>query len=100
MEVLQNFVNQPRLSVPVPAPTGRPKTAQKLGQARSSGGSGAGSSKAGAGTGGLPVVESESQATWDEDEVMLFFFGETRRQQKNIRRKLVRSFGLILLYVY
>jgi hypothetical protein len=49
---------------------------RKLDQAQSSG---AGGFTTGTGTGGL--VESEGQAMWDEDEVMLFFGGNSQAAQ-------------------
>ena len=79
--------------MPVPAPTGsqrvthdRTLTVEKLSKARSSGGAGAGSSKAGAGT--RELVESESQAMWDEDEVMLFFWGNSQAAKERHLKKV------------
>jgi hypothetical protein len=69
-DVLQKLANPPRPSTPVPAPTEPPKTThdrtaviRKLEEA---------GNLDGAGTGEL--VESEGRA-WDEDDVILFFWG-------------------------
>lgn len=100
MEVLKNFAKPPQPSVPVPTPTGPPKTAhdktlvvQKLRQARSSGGASAGSSKAWAGTGeGWNQRATRRQC----GKKSCCSFGETRQQQKNaMLRKLVRTFGAV-----
>jgi len=79
MDVLRNRANPPRLPVSVAAPAGPSKTKhdrgaaiRKLAAARAAGG---GKSTAGAGAGGL--VESEGQAEWDENDAILFFWGNT-----------------------
>ncbi|KAM6490780.1 hypothetical protein JOM56_013743 [Amanita muscaria] len=87
LEVLQNRANPPRPPVTVPAPTGPSRTAHDretvIRKFRTAwdpggggGGGGAGSSTAGAGTEGL--VESEGQAMWDEDDAILFFWGNSQ----------------------
>lgn len=96
-EVLQNFA---RPSVPVPTPTGPPKTAhdktvvvQKFSPARSSGGAGTGSSKTVLDR-GIGRIRGDSEAMWDEDGVMLFFWGNSsaakerhlKTPDENIRR--------------
>ena len=93
VEVLQNRANPPRPSMPVPAPTGPSRTThdretviRKLDKARDPGGAGAGSSIAGAGTVGL--VESEGQAIWDEDDVMLFFWGNSQAAKERHLKKV------------
>jgi hypothetical protein len=93
LEVLQNCANPPRPPVPVPAPTGPSRTIHdretvihKLREARDPGGAGAGSSTAGAGTGGL--VESEGQAMWDEDDVILFFWGNSQAAKERHLKKV------------
>jgi len=65
-EVLKDRANPPRPSAPVQAPI-RPSR----------------SSTAGAGTG-----ESDGQATWDEDDVMLFFWGNTRAAKERHLKKV------------
>jgi hypothetical protein len=93
IEVLQNRANPPRPRVPVPAPTGPSKTThdretvlRELREARDPGGAGAGTSTAGAGTGGL--VESEGQAMWDEDDVILFFWGNSQAAKERHLKKV------------
>jgi hypothetical protein len=63
-EVLENRANPPRPSV-LPTKPSRTTAIGELEEARNPDG-------AGAGTGAL--VESEGQATWDEDDVMMFFW--------------------------
>ncbi|EDR05166.1 uncharacterized protein LACBIDRAFT_294884 [Laccaria bicolor S238N-H82] len=94
--VLTAFTTPPRPEVPVPAPAGPTKTMHdrratilKRSKAQSTGETGAGSSKAskaGAGTGGL--VESEGQAIWDEDDVMLFFWGNSKAAKERHLKKV------------
>jgi hypothetical protein len=79
--VLQGRENIPRPSESDPAEAGPSRTKHdrtvvrgKFEKARNNGG-GKGST-AGAGTGG--VVESEGQAKWDEDDVMLFLWGNSQ----------------------
>jgi hypothetical protein len=76
--VLRNLAHPPRPGMPVPAPTGPSRTRhdrtsvlRKLDIARNPGGA----NIAGAGTGGL--AESEGQAVWDEDDAMLFLWGNS-----------------------
>jgi hypothetical protein len=98
--LLQTLCQPPRPPVPVPAPTGPSRTIRdrgavirKLDKARNGRGAGAGSSRAGprgsrrrgrggAGTGEL--VES----TWDEDDVMLFFWGNSRAATERHLKKV------------
>jgi hypothetical protein len=93
MEVLQNCANPPHPLVPVPAPTGPLRTTHdrsaaihKHNEAWAADGAGAGNSTAGAGTGGL--VGSEGQAMWDEDEVMLFFWGNSQAAKEHHLKKV------------
>jgi hypothetical protein len=94
-EVLQNRA-KPRPTVPVPAPMGPSKTAhnrsiaiRKREAARAADDGGAGNAAAGPSTGEL--VESEGQATWDEDDVML----ETHRPRNNaISRRSKRTLSV------
>ncbi|KIM46509.1 hypothetical protein M413DRAFT_441595 [Hebeloma cylindrosporum] len=75
--VLREQANPPRPSRPVPASKNksiRDTTVQKLERARLAGGAGAGSSTAGA-TDGL--AESGGRAEWDEDDIVLFLWGNT-----------------------
>jgi hypothetical protein len=93
-EVLQNHANPPRPPVPVPAPTGPSRTIHDRGAVirklraarRDAGGAGAGNSTAGAGT--RRLVESEGQAMWDEDEVMLFFWGNSQAAKERHLKKV------------
>ena len=77
----------------VPAPAGpkrtihdRDATTQKRSKGQSTGETGAGSSTAGAETGGL--VKSEGQVIWDEDEVMLFFWGNSEAAKQRHLKKV------------
>jgi hypothetical protein len=94
--VLLNRANPPRPPVPVPAPTGPWRTANdriaalsKRDAAQAADGAGAGDARAGTGSGEL--VESEGQAEWDEDDVMLFFWGNTRAARERHRKKTEES---------
>lgn len=89
-ETLMERATPPRPQVPVPAPTGpkrtkhnREDTIRKPSDARRTAETGAGSSKAGAGT-----VESEGQVVWDEDEVMLFFWGNSKAAKERHLKKV------------
>lgn len=93
METLTKLATPPRPQVPVPAPPGpkrtihdRAATIAKRSKGQSTGETGAGSSTAGAGTGGL--VESEGQVVWDEDEVMLFFWGNSKAAKERHLKKV------------
>ncbi|KAF8235116.1 hypothetical protein L208DRAFT_1543798 [Tricholoma matsutake] len=92
-EILTKLANPPRPQVPVPAPAGpqrtihdRAATIRMRSQGQSTGETGAGSSTAGAGTGGF--VESEGRAIWDEDEVMLFFWGNSEAAKERHLKKV------------
>jgi len=92
-EILRNRTNPPRPLVPVPAPSGPSRTTHdrsaaihKRDEARAADGAGAGNSTGGAGMGGL--VESEGQAMWDEDEVMLFFWGNSQAAKERHLKKV------------
>ncbi|KIL57679.1 hypothetical protein M378DRAFT_87561 [Amanita muscaria Koide BX008] len=96
LEVLQNSANPPRPPVPVPAPTGPSRTKhdrkpviRKLRAARDPGGAVAGSSTAGAGTG--ESVESEGQAMWDEDDAILFFWGNSQAAKERHLKKIIEN---------
>jgi hypothetical protein len=91
-EVLQSLA-KPRPTVPVPTPIGPSKTAhnrsvtiRKRDAARAADGGGAGNAAAGPSTGEL--VESEGQATWDEDDVMLFFWGNSQAAKQRHLKKV------------
>jgi len=90
-DVLQRRAHPPRPGVPALAPAGpsttthdRTTTIQKLESAWKRGGPGAGNSTAGTGK----VVESEGQTTWDEDEVVLFFWGNSQAAKERHFKKL------------
>ncbi|KAF8232675.1 hypothetical protein L208DRAFT_1360845 [Tricholoma matsutake] len=92
-EVLQKRVMPPRPPVPLPAPTRPPRTihdrdiaVSKRDTARAPDTAGVGNSSAGAGTGEL--VESEGQAMWDEDDVMLFFWGNSQAAKERSLKKV------------
>ena len=84
MEILQKHANPPRPQVPAPAPAGPSKTIQdrattikKCEAAKKRG-------RAGAGAGVL--VESEDQV-WDEDDTVLYFWGNTQAAKKRHLKK-------------
>ncbi|KAF8801171.1 hypothetical protein BYT27DRAFT_7235831 [Phlegmacium glaucopus] len=92
IKVLQNCTNPrtPHPHMPIPAPAGpsttihdRNVTSHKLEVART-GGADAGNSAGGAGTG---LVESEGQVMWDEDEVILFFWGNSPAAKERYLKK-------------
>ena len=93
-EILTKLATPPRPQVPVPAPVGpkrtivhdRDATVRKRYKSQSTGETGAGSSMAGAETGGL--VESEGQVIWDDDEVMLFFWGNSEAAKQRHLKKV------------
>ena len=85
--------NPPRPQVRVPAPAGpkrathdKDTTVRKRFKGQRTGETGAGSSLAGTETGGL--VESEGQVIWDEDEVMLFFWGNSKAAKQRHLKKV------------
>ena len=91
-EVLQNRA-KPRPTMPVPAPMGPSRTThnrstaiRKRDAARAADDSGAGNAAAGPATGEL--VESEGQAIWDEDDVMLFFWGNSQAAKQRHLKKV------------
>jgi len=76
-DLLRECASPPRSPVPFPVPThSRDAAICKL-RAR---------------TGRL--VESEGQAAWDEDDVMLFLWGNSRLQKNVISRKLTKIIGV------
>jgi len=90
-EVLQNRANLPRPAVPVPAPTGASKKVhdrqveiRKRDEARVV--PLAGSSTVGAGA--AESVESGAQMRWDEDDVMLFFWGNSKAAKERHENKI------------
>jgi hypothetical protein len=89
-EILTKLATPPRPQLPVPAPAGPKRTIhgrdRKRSKGQSTGETGAGSSTAGPGTGGL--VESEGQVAWDEDEVMLFFWGNSNVAKERHLKKV------------
>jgi len=74
MAVLRNRVKPPRPSVSV-APTIRKSDAARAAAAAAAGGGGGRNSTNGAGAGGL--IETAGQAEWDENDAILFFWGNT-----------------------
>ncbi len=77
-DVLQRLANPPRPQVPVPAPAGPSRaihdwaaTVGKLEAARICGGGGAGA-------GGVMESDGQPEAMWDEDDIMLFNWVNTR----------------------
>jgi hypothetical protein len=85
-DVLQKLANPPRPSTPVPAPTEPPKNTQdgtavirKLEETGNLGGAGTGE-----------MVESEDQV-WDEDDVILFFWGNTQAAKERNLKKVGES---------
>jgi hypothetical protein len=94
VDVLQNRSNSPRPSVPVQAEMGpsrtqhdRAATIKKLDNARGAGGVGVGNAPAGVGE----MVDSGGQALWDEDDVMLFLWGNTKASKDRYRKKKEES---------
>jgi hypothetical protein len=94
VNVLQNRSNPPRPPVPVQAEAGLSRTQhdstitiQKLEDARGAGGVAVGNAPAGAGE----MVDSEGQAQWDEDDVMLFLWGNSKASKDRYRKKKEES---------
>ncbi|KAI0247736.1 hypothetical protein BJV78DRAFT_1157000 [Lactifluus subvellereus] len=82
-EVLQNLA-KPRPTVPASAPMGPSRSKRDVARAADDGG--AGNAAAGPATGEL--VESEGQAIWDEDDVMLFFWGNSQAAKQRHLKKV------------
>jgi len=92
-EIIQNHPNIPHLSRPIPA-TGalsgtvhdRALVIQKLSAAQAASGLDIGNTMTSGGTG--EIVDSEGQAKWDEDELILFLWSNSKaakeRQQKEV----------------
>ena len=92
-KILMKLATPPRPQVRVPAPAGpkrathdKDTTVRKRFKGQRTGETGAGSSLAGTETGGL--VESEGQVIWDEDEVMLFFWGNSKAAKQRHLKKV------------
>lgn len=88
-ELLHKLASPPRPSVPAPAQMGpsrtehdRSRTIRQLNDTRGATQAGAGNSTAGAG-----MVDSNDQAQWDEDEVMMFFWGNSEAANERHRMK-------------
>lgn len=94
-ELLQNRAKPPRPSVPVTALPGSSRTThnrniaiQKRNAARA-GGQVAGNT--GTGAGAEEMVDLADQAEWDEDDVMLFFWGNSKASTERHRKKMEES---------
>ena len=92
-KIPMKLATPPRPQVRVPAPAGpkrathdKDTTVRKRFKGQRTGETGAGSSLAGTETGGL--VESEGQVIWDEDEVMLFFWGNSKAAKQRHLKKV------------
>ncbi|KAF8495603.1 hypothetical protein BU17DRAFT_78499 [Hysterangium stoloniferum] len=95
---LQKLAQPPRPPVPVPSPSGPSRTTHdrntaisKRDAARAAGRSGTGNATAGPSTGEGRLVDSEDQAIWDEDDVMLFFWGSSRAARERHGKKHARE---------
>jgi hypothetical protein len=91
-EVLQSRPNIPRPTVPTPAPMGpvkvqrdRSTIIQKRDAARRADESGGGIAAARDGRG--EMLDAEDQTGWDEDDVMLFFWGNSHAAAERHRQK-------------
>ena len=98
VEFYKNRANPPRPSTPVPAAMGASKTVHdrttaigKRGKPPGTRGVRAGKAAAVAGAGAEEMVESEGQASWDEDDVMLFFWGNTPAAKERHRKEVQRT---------
>jgi len=96
VDVLQKRSNSPRPLAPVQAEAGPSRTQhdsattiQKLNDARGAGGVAVGNAPAGAGAG--EMVDSEGQAQWDEDDVMLFLWGNSKASKDRYRKQKEES---------
>ncbi|KAF8509116.1 hypothetical protein BU17DRAFT_7722, partial [Hysterangium stoloniferum] len=98
-ETLRKLAQPPRPSVPVPAPSGPSRTTHdrktafsKHDAARAADVSGAGNATAGPSTTGPATGEGlldlEGQAMWDEDDVVLFFWGNSQAARECHDRKV------------
>ncbi|KAF8523451.1 hypothetical protein BU17DRAFT_63744 [Hysterangium stoloniferum] len=97
-ETLRKLAQPPR--PPVPAPSGPSRTTHdrmtvinKLHAARAAGRSGAGNAAAGPSTAGAAteegeLVDSKGQPKWDEDDVMLFFWGNSQAARERHDKKV------------
>lgn len=88
MDLLKNLTNRHRPSTPVTKTThDRSIAIAKRDEARDGGGAGVGNTTAGAGAGGAGA--SDGRVLWDEDDVMLFCWGNSRaakeRHQSNVK---------------
>jgi hypothetical protein len=94
--VLTNRPDIPCPSVPVPAPMGRIRVKddrntaiQKRAAAMSQGGQGAGSKRK---RSGGAAADLEEQDRWDEDDVMLFFWGNSKAAlERHVKKKQERT---------
>ena len=96
VDVLQKRSKPPRPPVPVQAAAGPSRTqhdsastVQKLDKARGAGGVVVGNAPAGAGAG--EMVDSEGQAQWNEDDVMLFLWGNSKASKDRYRKQKEES---------
>jgi hypothetical protein len=90
VDVLQNRSNPPRSPVPVQAEMGPSRTKHdRATTINDAGGVGVGNAPAGAGAG--EMVDSEDQARWDEDDVMLFLWGNSKASKDRYRKKKEES---------
>ena len=84
-EVLLNRAEPPRSVVPVPAPAGSSKTIHDRSIAIQKREAALAAATLKAETQGL--VKSEGQEVWDEDDVMLFFWGNSRAAKERYLKK-------------
>jgi hypothetical protein len=86
----KNCTNPPRPAVPVPAPVEASRTTHDrtiaIAKRNKAWRTGAESATTGARTG--EMVESDGQALWDEDDVMLFCWGNSRAAIERHRKKV------------
>lgn len=92
LEILKKLVKPPRPIPPVPEAMGPSKTVhnrsiaiEKRKLPRTRGGR---AGKATASAGAEEMVELDGEVSWDEDDVMLFFWGNTRAAKERYRRKV------------
>ncbi|KAF8713536.1 hypothetical protein AX14_012944 [Amanita brunnescens Koide BX004] len=84
--VLERLATPPRPRMPVPAKAGPSKDVHDRTIAIKKREEAKNRAEAGAGA-GARLVESEGQTTWDEDDVMLFFWGNTKAAQERHLKK-------------